>query len=129
VNASSRSSVHFSSAHGIEPYHENQKFAENRYATIKATTNRVMNFSGAPATSLLLALCYVCLLLNHLASSALGWKSPEQVLSGQRPDIFKFLHVSFYEPVYYHDILIHILLLQQKNKVGGLVLLHMLVMH
>jgi hypothetical protein len=42
-----------------EPYHENQDFAENRYATIKATTNRVMNFSAAPAHTWLLALMYV----------------------------------------------------------------------
>jgi hypothetical protein len=75
-----------------EPYNENQNFAENRYATIKATTNRVVDFSGAPATTWLLALCYVCLLLNHLASAALGWKSPEQVFTGQQPDISKFLH-------------------------------------
>ena len=32
-----------------EPYHENQNFEENCYGTIKATTNRVMNNSGAPA--------------------------------------------------------------------------------
>jgi hypothetical protein len=49
-----------------------------------------------------LALIYVCLLLNHLASARLGWKSPEQILTGQQPDIAKFLHFSFYEPVYYH---------------------------
>ena len=85
-----------------EPYHENQNFAENRYGTIKATTNRVMNLSGAPANTWLLALIYVCLLLNHLASAALGWKTPQQVLTGQRPDISPFLHFSFYEPVYYH---------------------------
>jgi hypothetical protein len=60
-----------------EPYQENQNFAENRYSTIKATTNRVMNFSGAPANTWLLAMMYVCLLINHLASAALGWKSPE----------------------------------------------------
>jgi hypothetical protein len=88
-----------------EPYHENQNFAENRYATIKTTTNRVMNFSSAPATTWLLALCCICLLLNHIASAALGWKSPEQVLTSQRPDIFKFLHFSFYEPVYYNAYL------------------------
>jgi hypothetical protein len=86
-----------------EPYHENQNFAENRYGTIKAATNRVMNFSGAPAHTWLLALIYVCLLLNHLASAALGWKSPEQILTGQTPDISKFMHFSFYEPVYYHS--------------------------
>ena len=34
-----------------EPYHENQNFAENRYGTIKAATNRVMNLSGAPSNN------------------------------------------------------------------------------
>jgi hypothetical protein len=61
-----------------------------------------MNLSGAPANTWLLAMMYVCLLLNHLASAALGWKSPEQVLTGQAPDISKFLHFSFYEPAYYN---------------------------
>ena len=59
--------------------------------------------SGAPADTWLLALMYVCMLLNHLASAALGWKTPLQVLTGQTPDISKFLHFSFYEPVYYHS--------------------------
>ena len=85
-----------------EPYHQNQNFAENRYSTIKSATNRLMNLSGAPAYTWLLALMYVCLLLNHLASEALGWKPPLQVLNGQQPDISKFLHFSFFEPVYYH---------------------------
>jgi hypothetical protein len=61
-----------------------------------------MNFSGAPANTWLLAMLYVCLLMNHLARAALGWKSPEQVLTGQPRDISKFLHFSFYEPVYYN---------------------------
>jgi hypothetical protein len=86
-----------------EPYHENQNFGENYYATIKASTNHVMNFLGALARTWLLALMYVCLLLNHLASAALGWKSPEQILTRQQPDISKFMHFSFYEPAYYHS--------------------------
>jgi hypothetical protein len=90
------------SAWHSEPYHGNQNLAENRYATIKTTTNRVLNLSDDPADTWLLALMYVCLLLNHLASSALGWKTPIQALTGQTPDISKFLHFSFYEPVYYH---------------------------
>jgi hypothetical protein len=85
-----------------EPYHENQNFAETRYSTIKSTTNRVMNRSGAPANTWLLCLLYVCLLLNHLASAALHWIPPEQKLTGRTPDISKFLHFTFYEPVYYH---------------------------
>jgi hypothetical protein len=40
--------------------------------------------------------------MNHLASAALGWKPPMEVLTGQTPDISKFLHFSFFEPVYYH---------------------------
>jgi hypothetical protein len=83
----------------FEQYQKNQSFAENRYGTVKATTNRVMNRSGAPANTWFLAMMYVCLLLNHLASAALGWKSPEQVLTVQTPDISKFTHFSFYEPV------------------------------
>jgi hypothetical protein len=43
---------------------------------------------------------YACLIMNHLASAALGWKSPEQVLTGQTQDISTFLHFSFHEPVY-----------------------------
>jgi hypothetical protein len=83
-----------------EPYLENQNFSENRYGKVKATTNRVMNLSGAPANTWLLAMMYVCILLNYLASAAVGWKSPEQILTGQTPDISKFMHFSFYEPVY-----------------------------
>ena len=41
----------FISAWYSEPYHENQNFAEKRYGTIKATTNRVMNRSGVPANT------------------------------------------------------------------------------
>jgi hypothetical protein len=85
-----------------EPYHQNQNFSENRYVTIKATTNRVMNLSGAPAHTWLLALLYVCLPLNHLASAALVCQTPLQILTGQRPDISKFLHCSFFKPFYYH---------------------------
>ena len=83
-------------------YHENQNFAENRYGTIKTATNRVLNMSGAPASTWLLALMYVCQLLNHMASASLGWVPPLQVLTGQTQDISPFLHFSFYEPVYYH---------------------------
>ena len=92
------------SAWRSEPYYENQNFAENCYATIKANTNRVMNLSGAPSDTWLLALMYVCLLVNHLARASLGWKAPTHVLTGQTLYISKFLRFSFYEPVYYHSL-------------------------
>jgi hypothetical protein len=90
-----------------EPYHENQNFAENRYGTIKAATNPVMNLSGAPAEwCWLLALMYVCYVLNHLASSTLGYIPPLQALTGLTQDTSALFVCSFYEPVYYdphHD--------------------------
>jgi hypothetical protein len=61
-----------------------------------------LDLSGAPAHAWLLALTYVCCLLNHLASAALAWKPPLRVLSGQTPDISKCMHFSFFEPIYYH---------------------------
>jgi hypothetical protein len=61
----------------------------------------VLNLSDAPANTWLLSLDYGCLFLNHLASAAIDLKSPLQDLTGQQPDISKFLHI-FYETVYYH---------------------------
>jgi hypothetical protein len=82
-----------------EPHHQNQNFAENRYNTIKAASNRVLNLSGAPANIGLLALAYVC----PLASPALGWTPPNQKPTGRMQDISMLLHFSFYEPAYYHS--------------------------
>jgi hypothetical protein len=81
-----------------------RNFTENQYDTIKASTNRAMKFSGALANTWLLAMLYVCLLMNNLASAALGWKSPEQVLTGHWTTTcrIEILHFSFYEPVYYN---------------------------
>ena len=85
-----------------EPYQENQNFAENRYSTIKAATNRVLNRSGAPANCWLLVMQYVCHVLNHLASPTLNWIPPLQALTGQTPDTSALLVCAFYEPVYYN---------------------------
>jgi hypothetical protein len=58
----------------------------------------------------------VCLLLNHLASAALGWKSPEQVLTGQRPDISKFLIWWVGIATHVGDVLTY-MILTKHNKV------------
>ena len=84
------------------PYQQNQNFAENRYATIKAATNRVLNLSGAPPECWLLALMHVCYVLNHLASAALDWTPPLQALTGQTQDTSALFVCSFYEPIYYN---------------------------
>ena len=84
-----------------EPYHQHQNFAENRIGTVKDYTNCVLDCFGAPASVWLLALIYVCYLLNHVASPALNWQTPLQVLYGITPDISALCQFHFWEPVYY----------------------------
>ena len=84
-----------------EPYHQHQNYAENRIGTLKDGTNRVMERSGAPASLWLLALVYVCVLLNHMSNETLGDIAPLTALLGLSPDISMFLAFHFYEPVLY----------------------------
>jgi hypothetical protein len=82
-----------------EPHHQHQNYAENRVGTLKDGTNRVMDRSGAPSNLWLLALIYVCILLNHMVNDSIGGKAPLNALLGLQPDISMFLAFSFYEPV------------------------------
>ena len=50
-----------------EPYNEHQNPAERQYQTIKTYTNKVLDRTGAPAYTWLLALMYICYLFNHMA--------------------------------------------------------------
>jgi len=84
-----------------EPYHQHQNFAENRFGINKQWTNRVLNMSGAPASCWLLALVFVIVLLNHLASPALGGQTPLCTLTGQTTDISHLLCYQFYQKIYY----------------------------
>jgi hypothetical protein len=49
-----------------EPHQQHQNPAERRYKTIKNWTNRILDRTRAPAETWLLALQYVCFLLNHM---------------------------------------------------------------
>ena len=84
-----------------EPYHEHQNAAERRYQVVKETTNKVMDRTGAPAYTWLLALLYVCYVLNHTASETLGWQTPLYYLTGITTDISALLQFQFWEPVYF----------------------------
>ena len=91
----------FIKQHESEPYHQHQNKAEQRYGVVKRYINTLMNLTGAPAHCWLLCMLYVCHLLNATASPALGGLTPLQALTGQVPDISHFLHLSFWEPIYY----------------------------
>ena len=84
-----------------EPHYQHQNFAERRYATIKPLVNTLLNLCGAPAYCWLLALCYVCFVLNHTAVGSLHWRTPIEKLTGSTPDISSLLCFQFYKPVYY----------------------------
>ena len=63
-----------------------------------------MNRTGAPASTCLLALLYVCYILNHTAVESLNWRTPLEVLTGSTPDISSLLTYQFWEPVYYKAV-------------------------
>ena len=84
-----------------EAYKGNQNFAERGWRDTKAKVNNLLNFSGAPADTWLLALQYVCFVQNHTAVKSLGGRTPVEWLLGYTPDISVLLQFEFWEPVYY----------------------------
>ena len=87
-----------------EPHQQQQNPAERRYQTIKATTNRVLDRTGAPPSTWLLCLQYVCFLLNHTFNVTLG-TVPLLALTGSTPDVSVLLRFYFWQKVLYkkHD--------------------------
>ncbi len=84
-----------------EAHQQQQNYAERKYQHVKRTTNRMMERAGSPAYTWLLALFYVCFLLNHTASKLLNWRTPLERLTGTTPDISPLLRFHWWQPVYY----------------------------
>jgi len=70
-----------------EPHQQNQNPAERRYKDVKFNAQRVMNLSGAPPSTWLLCLEYVCFVMNRMALRSLDWRTPYEKLLGHTPDI------------------------------------------
>ena len=85
-----------------EAYHQNQNYAENVWETFKRGTNRMLDFTGAPASWWLLGLLLFAQVWNHTVDANLGdgTRSPYIVATGCGDDISPYLCYSFYEPVY-----------------------------
>jgi hypothetical protein len=83
-----------------EPHQHHQNPAERRYQTIKNSTNRILDRTGAPAHVWLLCLQYVCYLLNQTYNSTIN-DVPLTRLTGTTVDISPLLRFHFWEPVYY----------------------------
>ena len=83
-----------------EPHQQQQNPAERRIQTIKNTSNRIMDRTGAPASTWLLCLLYVCYLLNHTFNETIK-DVPLNKLTGSTVDISPLLRFHFWQKVYY----------------------------
>ena len=83
-----------------EPHQQHQNPAERRFQTVKKMTNTLLDRSGSPASTWLLAMTYVCFLLNHLCCASIKG-IPAQYLTGSTPDISPLLRFYWWQPVYY----------------------------
>ena len=84
-----------------EPKRQHQNSSERRYQTAKRLTNKVMDRTGSPAYTWLLALTYICFILNHTAHAILNNQTPKKMLTGQTTDISPLLRFFWWEEVYY----------------------------
>jgi hypothetical protein len=78
-----------------EPHQQHQNPAERQYQTIKNCTNRILDLTGAPAHTWLLAIQYVCFLLNHIYNHTIN-AVPLTCLQGTTVDISPLLRFHFW---------------------------------
>ena len=83
-----------------EPHYQHQNFGERRYKAIKRNVNMVLNKSGAPAHCWLLAMEYVCFVMNRTALKSLHWRTPYEILYDSTPDISMIYRFKFYDRIY-----------------------------
>lgn len=76
---------------------------ERQVQEVKSATHTVVDSSGCPKWAWLLAMTYVCFVLNHAARRSLGWKTPHAVATGHENDLSIVLRFSFWEPVFVCD--------------------------
>jgi hypothetical protein len=84
-----------------EPNHQHQNYAEHWIATVEANANNILNKTGAPNSTWLLCVSYICYLFNHVAHESLHDRTPIEILSGSTPDNSVLLQFHFWEPIYY----------------------------
>ena len=83
-----------------EPHQQHQNPCERRIQDVKRMTNTLLDRSGSLASTWLLAMAYVCFLLNHTYNGSIR-SVPITVATGSTPDISPLLAFAWWEPVYY----------------------------
>jgi hypothetical protein len=74
-----------------EPHQQHQNLAEQKYQDVKRMANTIVDRTGSPPQTWLLALMYVRFVLNFTASASLNWRTPMEILTGPTPDISPLL--------------------------------------
>jgi len=85
-----------------EPHQQHQNPAEWHFQTVKTTANTILDCTGAPASTWLLCLLYVCFLLNHTYCASINCV-PLQCATGSTVHISPLLCFHFWEQVYKVD--------------------------
>jgi hypothetical protein len=85
-----------------EPYHQNQNPAERRYQDVKRMANVVMDRTGSPAYTWLLALLYICFILNFTASASLQFQTPMTRMTGSTSDSSIITRFTWYKPILFN---------------------------
>ena len=84
-----------------EPHHQHQNYSERRIQDYKKRTSVILDRTGAPGNTWLLALLYVIFILNCIAYAGLDWRTPLEVWGGSTPDISIITQFCFWDLVYY----------------------------
>jgi len=83
-----------------KPYYQHQNFAEHRWGHVKSNLEWLMAFLDVDPDCWLLALNYVCSVMNLTAEKILGWRTPQEVATGETPDICILLYFMFWDAVH-----------------------------
>ena len=81
-----------------EPEYQHQNPAERAVQNVKRNMNNVMDRTGCPSYWWLLAATFVLMLLNHLPAA--NGEIPLTKVTGQIPDVSKFMHFHFWQEVF-----------------------------
>jgi len=82
-----------------KPYYQHQNLAEHRWGHVQANLEWLMAFLDVNPDCWLLALNCVCSVMNLTAEKILGWRTPQEVATGETTDISILLYFMFWDIV------------------------------
>ena len=80
-----------------KPHCQHQNFAEHRWGHVKSNLEWLVSFLDVDPDCWLLALNCACSVMNLTAEKILSWCAPQEVATGETPDISILLHFMFWD--------------------------------